>query len=58
MEVQIQFQDISGSWLTVRLLPLNDPQMITFAMKDVKMSHPDKKVRAVDMNGRLLDIMP
>ncbi len=55
-QVQIQFQDLTGNWMTVRITQ-NNSQMILMAMKDVKQIYPDKRVRAVDMDGRLIDIL-
>ena len=55
-QVQIQFQDLTGNWMTVRITQ-NNSQMIILAMRDVKQIYPDKRVRAVDMDGRLLDML-
>jgi len=55
-QVQIQFQDLTGNWSTVRITQ-NNSQMIIMAMRDVKQIYPDKRVRAVDMDGRLLDML-
>ena len=55
-QVQIQFQDLTGNWMTVRITQ-NNSQMIIMAMRDVKQIYPDKRVRAVDADGRLLDML-
>lgn len=55
-QVQIQFQDLTGNWMTVRITQ-NNSQMIIMAMREVKNTYPDKRVRAVDMDGRLIDIL-
>lgn len=57
MEVQIQFQDITGNWLTVTIQQYNIPAMIIQEMRQVASQHPDRRVRAVDMNGRVIDIL-
>jgi len=54
--VSIQVQ-ISGNWETARSC-LNDSQMILNEMKNVKNIYPDYRVRAVDENGRLIDMLP
>jgi hypothetical protein len=53
-EIQVQ---ISGNWQTSRSCP-NDPQYILTEMKNVKNIYPDLRVRAVDKDGRLIDLMP
>jgi len=55
-QVQIQFQDLTGNWMTVRITQ-NNSQMIIIAMRDVKQIYPDKRVRAVDADGCLLDML-
>ncbi len=55
-QVQIQFQDLTGNWMTVRITQ-NNSQMILMAMREIKNTYPDKRVRAIDMSGRLLDIL-
>ena len=55
-QVQIQFQDLTGNWMTVRITQ-NNSQMIIMAMREVKQIYPDKRVRAVDTDGRLLDML-
>lgn len=53
--VDIQVE-ISGNWQTSRSCP-NDSQMYIMEMKNVKAIYPDLRVRTVDKDGRLLDIM-
>lgn len=53
VEVQVQ---ISGNWQTSRSCP-NDPQMYLCEMKNVKAIYPDLRVRTVDKDGRLLDML-
>ena len=54
--VQIQLQDITGIWRTMSSV-INNSQIIISAMKSLKERFPDKRVRAVDENGRLLDLL-
>ena len=54
--VQIQLQDITGIWRTMSSV-INNSQFIIMAMKSLKARFPDKRVRAVDMNGRLIDLL-
>ena len=53
-EIQVQ---ISGNWQTY-CSTLNDPQYILNEMKNAKNIYPDLRVRAVDQDGRTLDMMP
>ena len=54
--VYIQVQ-ISGLWQVCREV-MNDSQMIEIEMRNVKNIYPDYRVRAVDKNDRLIDLMP
>ena len=53
VEIQVQ---ISGNWQTV-CSTLNDSQYILNEMKNAKNIYPDLRVRAVDNNGRLIDML-
>ena len=53
--VKIQFQD-NGTWRTY-ITTLNNSQRITSEMRQLKESFPDKRVRAIDANGRLVEFM-
>lgn len=53
--IQIQ-ADFSGNWRTVSHV-MNNSQYIAHAMKSVAKMHPTKRVRAVDSNGRLVDML-
>ena len=55
-EVDIQLQDTTGNWRTIATT-LNNSQMILIRMKELKDRYPDKRVRAVDKQGRLVDMM-
>jgi len=54
--VQIQAQDTTGNWRTYQLTQ-NISQMILSAMKNLSNQFPSRRVRAVDMDGRLIDIL-
>lgn len=55
-EVDIQLQDATGNWRTI-IITQNNSKMILIRMKELKSQYPDKRVRAVDKEGRLVDMM-
>lgn len=55
--IHIQYQDYSGVWVTTLTVD-NEPARILAAMKSLKRSMVDRRVRAVDDNGRLIDFLP
>lgn len=54
--IHIQAQDTSGNWRTYHIT-LNQPQRILQEMQALKSRYPDYRVRAVDENGRVVDIL-
>lgn len=54
--VQVQVQLVGGTWRTYSTT-MNAPQYYVHAMKNVAMSNPDKRIRVVDMNNRVVDIL-
>jgi hypothetical protein len=54
--VQIQLQDISGNWRTWQII-INYSQDVISEMRQLQSHYPDQRVRAVDMNGRIVDIL-
>ena len=54
--IQIQIQDETGNWRTHQVVN-NLSQIISLALKALKNRFPNQRVRAVDMNGRLVDLM-
>ena len=52
----IQFQQPNGPWVTV-LTTMNEPTVILNAMQSLKSSDGDLRVRAIDDQGRLLDML-
>jgi hypothetical protein len=56
MNIFIQYQDVTGSWYTVMSVDNQDNRIIA-GMRTVKHQYPDSRVRAVDENGRVVDIL-
>jgi len=54
--VSIQIQDYGGNWLTVSMV-VNNLQRIGFELRAAKSRYPDRRIRAVDQNGRLIDLL-
>ena len=54
--VAIEYQDPLGNWITVATVP-NQPPLILNGMKSIAALYPGKRVRAVDQDGRLIDIL-
>ena len=54
--IYVQYQN-SGNWLTVTSLPAIDTQKMLIEMQALKRAHPDSRVRAVDQNNRVIDIL-
>jgi hypothetical protein len=53
--VNVQIQDYSKNWLTVSRV-VNNLQRVAFEMRSVQSRYPDRRVRAVDNDGRLIDL--
>lgn len=54
--VNIQYQTSVGNWITVNTV-LNTPITIINAMRSVASIYSGARVRAVDENGRVVDIL-
>ena len=54
--VNIQVQYETGIWATIQTVN-NNSQMIFFAMKNLQKMYPKYRVRAIDMSGRVVDIL-
>jgi len=54
--ITIQFQDLSGNWRMITQTQ-NIPAMITSRMRSVQSNYPNSRVRAVDSNGRIVDML-
>jgi hypothetical protein len=54
--VEIQAQDTTGNWRTYHVT-MNNPQRIVSEMRLIQSRYPNYRVRAVDQNGRVVDIL-
>jgi len=54
--IQVQLQDETGNWRTYTITP-NQSLLYRQAMQQLKWNFPNARVRAVDNDGRLVDIM-
>ena len=54
--VQIQLQDTTGNWRTYGVTQ-NFSQQILSEMQQLSSRFPDQRVRAVDMDGKIVDIL-
>jgi hypothetical protein len=54
--VSIQAQDLDGVWRTYRNIE-NNSQRISSEMSDLQRQFPNFRIRAVDYNGRIVDIL-
>jgi Txe/YoeB family toxin of Txe-Axe toxin-antitoxin module len=54
--IEVQAQSVDGNWQTYTIT-VNQPLAIKNAMEQLKWQFPDKRVRAIDENGRLVDFM-
>jgi hypothetical protein len=54
--IEIQAQDTSGMWRTYHVT-MNDSQRILAEMRSIQSRYPNYRVRAVDQNGRVVDIL-
>ena len=52
----IQIQDYSKLWITVSRV-VNNLQRIGYELRAIQSRYPDRRVRAVDNNGRLIDLL-
>jgi hypothetical protein len=55
-QVDIQAQDKSGVWRTYHTTE-NNSQKVLSEMQSLKRNLPEFRVRAVDKNGRIVDIL-
>lgn len=49
--------DNNGSWQTVTSFDQSGSQKLIIEMNNQKRAHPNQRVRAVDQDGRLLDLL-
>lgn len=57
--VYFQYQGILGDWVTVNTSsePISDTEVM-IGMRNVKLMKPDSRVRVIDHDGRLMDMLP
>lgn len=55
--ITIQVQDVNKNWLDVQFNVMNQPQVIQTKLHEAQRMYPDKRVRAVDSAGRLVDVL-
>lgn len=55
-KVEIQAQDTTGNWRTYHVTDSNS-QRILSEMKSLQQRYPTYRIRAVDQNGRVVDIL-
>lgn len=55
-QVYVQLQDETGNWRTYSITP-NQSLLYRQAMQQLKRDFPNARVRTVDSDGRLIDIM-
>lgn len=54
--IKIQLQDDTGNWRDGSVTR-NIPAMIIAAMRQLESQYPGKRIRAVTMDGRIVDIL-
>ena len=54
--IQIQMEHGAGSSRTYNTT-INNSQCIVHAMRNLKKTYPKKRIRAVDKDGRIVDMM-
>ena len=54
--VDIQFEDRSGVWVTVSNV-IHNLQRIGLELRSIASRYPGRRVRAVDKNGQLIDLL-
>jgi hypothetical protein len=52
----IQIRDYGGLWLTVSTV-VNNLQRIGFELRSVQSRYPNRRVRAIDKSGQLIDLL-
>lgn len=54
--IELQIQDDTGNWRTCHVT-LNESQRIISGMRQLSEQYPHKRIRAVDSNKRIVDIL-
>lgn len=55
--ITIQVQDINKNWFSLYYNVMNESQVILTRMREAQRSYPNKRVRAIDSAGRLVDLL-
>ena len=55
--VNVQIQDKNGNWLTIHTLTNPTDVDIRVRMQEAAKFHPNRRVRAVEQNGSVVDIL-
>jgi hypothetical protein len=55
-DIAIQYQDVLGNWITSVTVPNQSP-LILNGMKSVAALCQGRRVRAVDQDGKLIDML-
>jgi hypothetical protein len=55
-DIYIQAQDTTGNWRTYSIV-INQSQRILSEMRSLQSRYPNYRVRAVDSDGRVVDIL-
>jgi len=55
-DIAIQYQDVLGNWITSVTVP-NQPPVILNGMRSVAILCPGRRVRAIDQDSKLIDIL-
>jgi hypothetical protein len=53
---EVQIRDYSGNWITVSNVE-NNLQRVGFELRSVQSRYPDRRVRAIGKDGRLIDLL-
>jgi hypothetical protein len=54
--IEIQIQDHGGTWRAVSNV-VDNLQRVGFELRSVQSRYPDRRVRAIGKDGRLIDIL-
>jgi hypothetical protein len=54
--IQMQMKQGAGCWRTCNRT-INNSQYVVQSMRNLKKTYPNKRIRAVDKDGRPVDIM-
>lgn len=56
VQIQVDIGNPAGSWRTMNTV-MNNAQIIAHAMQSLANRYPEKRIRAVDQSGRLMDML-